>query len=107
MGGEVVDAALDLFEQVGDVFVIKGQGAAQQRVQDDATAPHVYLGAGVQLPRDDLWEHRVLRIFSLRTDSNDPGMEQPKQWVSSWNAESGLFPNVCEQGAGCGLPVLL
>jgi len=29
MAGQVVDASLDLLEQVGDVFVIKGQAAAE------------------------------------------------------------------------------
>lgn len=41
---------LDLPEQVGDVLVIKGQGAAQQRIQDDAAAPHIHLWPTVQLP---------------------------------------------------------
>ena len=40
---------LDLLEEVWDVLVVEGQGAAQQRVQDDATAPDVHLRASVQL----------------------------------------------------------
>jgi hypothetical protein len=36
------------------VLVVKGQGAAEQRVQDDAAGPDVDLWAGVQLARDDL-----------------------------------------------------
>jgi len=47
--GQVVDAPLDFFEQVGDVFVVKRQGAAQQGVQYDPAAPHVHLRPGVQL----------------------------------------------------------
>lgn len=40
-------AHLDLPEQIGDVFIIKGQGAAQQRIQDDPAAPHINLWATV------------------------------------------------------------
>jgi hypothetical protein len=47
-------AHLDLAEQVGDVLVVKGQATAQERIQDDPAAPHVHLGARVQLPRDHL-----------------------------------------------------
>jgi hypothetical protein len=54
VAGQVVDASLYLLEQVGDVLVVKGQRAAQQRVQDDAAGPHVHLGPGVQLAADDL-----------------------------------------------------
>lgn len=36
---------LDLFEQVGYVFVVKGQGPAEEGVEDDAARPHVDLGA--------------------------------------------------------------
>lgn len=39
VAGQVVNAALDLFEQVGNVLVVEGQAAAQQRVQDDAARP--------------------------------------------------------------------
>mgnify|MGYP001811132557 CR=1 FL=1 len=52
--GQVVDAALDLLEKVWDVLVVKGQAAAEQRVQDHAARPHVDLGARVQLAADDL-----------------------------------------------------
>lgn len=51
---QVVDSPLDLFEQVWDVFVIKGQAATQQGVQDDSTAPHINLRPGIQLAADDL-----------------------------------------------------
>lgn len=34
---------LDLLEQVGDVFVVEGQGATQQRIKDHPTGPHVHL----------------------------------------------------------------
>lgn len=51
---QVVDASLDLLEQVWYVLIIKGQAATQQRVQDDTTAPHVNLGASIQLATDHL-----------------------------------------------------
>ena len=51
---QVVDATLDLLEQVGDVLVIKGQAATQQSIQDDAAAPYIYFWAAIQLARDDL-----------------------------------------------------
>lgn len=54
VAGQVVDATLDLLEQVGDVLVIKGQTATQQSIQDDAAAPYIYFWAAIQLARDDL-----------------------------------------------------
>jgi hypothetical protein len=54
VAGQVVDAPLDLLEQVWDVLVIKGQAATQQRIQDHATAPHIYLRASIQLATDHL-----------------------------------------------------
>ena len=51
---QVVDATLDLLEQVGDVLVIKGQTATQQSIQDDAAAPYIYFWASIQPARDDL-----------------------------------------------------
>lgn len=50
---------LDLFEEVGDVLVVKRQAATQQRIQDDTAAPHVHLWARIQLARDDL-QHRIV-----------------------------------------------
>ena len=49
---------LDLLEQVWDVLVVKGQRAAQQRVQDHAAGPHIHLGPRIQPPRDDLQRRR-------------------------------------------------
>jgi hypothetical protein len=43
VGRQVVDAPLYLFEQVGDVFVVEGQAAAEEGVEDHAAAPHVDL----------------------------------------------------------------
>lgn len=65
MARQVVDATLDLLEQVGDVLVIKGQTATQQGIQDDAAAPYIYFWATIQLARDDLqaWQ-TVLAILS-------------------------------------------
>lgn len=54
MARQVVDATLDLLEQVGDVLIIKRETATQQGVQDDATAPYIYFWATIQLARDDL-----------------------------------------------------
>ena len=47
-GSEIKRGAvtLDLLEEVGNVLVVKGEGAAQQRIEDDAAAPHVHLGVG-------------------------------------------------------------
>lgn len=49
VAGQVVDPPLDLLEQVGDVFIIKGQTPTQQGVQDYATAPDVDLWTSIQL----------------------------------------------------------
>lgn len=54
VAGQVVDAPLDLFEQVGDVFIIKWQAATQQCIQDDTTAPHINLRTRIQLATDHL-----------------------------------------------------
>mmetsp|Transcript_19642 Transcript_19642/g.63034 ORF Transcript_19642/g.63034 Transcript_19642/m.63034 type:complete len:223 (+) Transcript_19642:995-1663(+) len=54
VSGESEDAALDLLEEVWDVLVVEGQGAAQQGVQDDAARPDVHLRPRVELARDDL-----------------------------------------------------
>ena len=51
---ERVDAALDLFKQVGNVLVVKGEASAEERVEDDPARPDVDLGAGVEAPGDDL-----------------------------------------------------
>ena len=45
---------LDLPEQRRHVLVVEGEGAAQERVEDDAARPDVHLRPGVQLARDDL-----------------------------------------------------
>ena len=54
MAWQVVDAPLDFLEQVWNVLVIKGQAAAQQRIQDDAAAPDINLRPSIQLATDDL-----------------------------------------------------
>lgn len=54
MTRQVVNAALDLLEQVGDVLIVKGEAATQQGIQDDAAAPHIHFCAAIQLARDDL-----------------------------------------------------
>lgn len=54
VAGQVVDAPLDLLEQVWDVFVIKGQAATQQCIQDDTTAPHINLRTSIQLATNHL-----------------------------------------------------
>ncbi len=54
VAGQVVDPPFDLFEEVGDVLVVKGEAATQERVQDHSARPDVHLGACVQLARDDL-----------------------------------------------------
>lgn len=54
MARQVVDASLDLLEQVWYVFIIKGQAATQQSVQYHTTAPHVNLRASIQLATDHL-----------------------------------------------------
>ncbi len=59
---QVVYPALDLFEQVGDVLVVKRQAAAEQRVQDDAAGPDVHLWAGVELAADDLGALRLAAV---------------------------------------------
>lgn len=46
---QVVDASLDLLEQVGYVLIIKRQAATKQRVQDDTAAPHVNFRTSIQL----------------------------------------------------------
>jgi ribosomal 50S subunit-associated protein YjgA (DUF615 family) len=61
VAGQVVDASLDLLEQVRDVFIVKGEAATQQRIQDNTTAPHVNLRASVQLAADHLQQQRVTR----------------------------------------------
>ena len=58
VGGELVDAALDLFEQVGDVLVVEGQAAAQQGEQDDPAGPDIHFWARIQTPADDLCVQR-------------------------------------------------
>lgn len=54
MTRQIIDATLDLLEQVGDVLIIKGQTATEQGIQDDTAAPYIYFWASVQLTRNDL-----------------------------------------------------
>eukprot|EP00982_Pelagococcus_subviridis_P010068 30965-Pelagococcus_subviridis.AAC.8 len=49
MRRKVINAPLDLLEQVRYRLVVERQRPAQERVQDDAAGPHVHLGAAVQL----------------------------------------------------------
>ena len=51
--------AFDLLEQIWNGLVIEGKAAAEQRIQDDPTAPHIHLWAGVQLPRYDLSQSKM------------------------------------------------
>lgn len=68
MARQVVDATLDLLEQVGDVLVIKRETAAQQGIQDDAAAPYIYFRAAIQLTRDDL---RVRQTVLTTIDTSE------------------------------------
>eukprot|EP00951_Prasinocladus_malaysianus_P004987 scaffold35423_cov35-Prasinocladus_malaysianus.AAC.4 len=43
VGWQVEDAPLDLLEQIGDVLVVKGKAAAQERVQNHTAAPDINL----------------------------------------------------------------
>jgi hypothetical protein len=43
VGGEVIDPAVDLLKELGDVLVVKGQAAAEHDVKDDAARPDVDL----------------------------------------------------------------
>mmetsp|Transcript_3398 Transcript_3398/g.7606 ORF Transcript_3398/g.7606 Transcript_3398/m.7606 type:complete len:221 (+) Transcript_3398:187-849(+) len=61
VAGQCEDAALDLLEEVGNVLVVKGERAAQQRIENHAAAPHVHLGSGVELARDDFGRRVVGR----------------------------------------------
>ena len=47
-------STFDLLEEVGDVLVVEGQAAAEQRVENDAAAPHVDLRPRVKPPADHL-----------------------------------------------------
>ena len=49
MGGDLEVATLYLAEEMGDTGVVKGEGPAQQGIQNDSTGPHVYLRTSVQL----------------------------------------------------------
>ena len=53
-------ARLDLPEESCHVLVVKGQRAAEERVEDNSAGPDVHLGARVQLAGDDL-RRRVVR----------------------------------------------
>lgn len=66
-------ASLDLLEQLLEVVVVERQRADEQRIQDDATRPHVGLAPVVLLATDDLWagvvwraaarlQHRAVRL---------------------------------------------
>mmetsp|Transcript_38973 Transcript_38973/g.85673 ORF Transcript_38973/g.85673 Transcript_38973/m.85673 type:complete len:289 (+) Transcript_38973:294-1160(+) len=61
VAGQREDAALDLLEEVGDVLVVKGERAAEQRVEDHATRPDVNLGARVELAGNHLGRRVVGR----------------------------------------------
>ena len=50
---DVENPSSDLLEQRGDVLIVKGQRATQQRVQDHPTAPDVDLWACVQSSQRD------------------------------------------------------
>ena len=54
MAGQIIDATLDLLEQVWDILIIKRETATQQSIQDDATAPYIYFRAAIQLTRNYL-----------------------------------------------------
>ncbi len=47
MTRQVVNATLDLLEQVGNVLIIKGQTATQECIEDNATAPYIYFRATI------------------------------------------------------------
>ena len=49
-----LESTLDFAKQRGDVLVIEGQAAAQKGVENDATGPHIHLGAGVHPAGDHL-----------------------------------------------------
>ena len=51
MAWQIVNPSLDLLEQVGDIFIVKGQRTAQEGIKDNAAAPHIDLRTSVQLPR--------------------------------------------------------
>mmetsp|Transcript_43452 Transcript_43452/g.87601 ORF Transcript_43452/g.87601 Transcript_43452/m.87601 type:complete len:420 (-) Transcript_43452:534-1793(-) len=74
--GEV--PVLDLAEEVRHVLVIKGERAAQERIQDDATGPDVHLGPHICLPRDNLWRcvvgraARRLQVFTVSHHVGQP-----------------------------------
>ena len=85
VAGQVVDATLDLLEQVGDVLVIKGQTATQQSIQDDAAAPYIYFWAAIQLARDDLkaqqtgnhcCDSKMMQMISSTVYYVVPGVQQ-------------------------------
>lgn len=46
--GDVKHTSPDLLEEGGDVLVVERQSAAEKGVEDNAAAPDVHLGAGVQ-----------------------------------------------------------
>ena len=91
VAGQVVDATLDLLEQVGDVLVIKGQTATQQSIQDDAAAPYIYFWAAIQLARDDLkaqqtgncCDSKMMQMHSSTVYYVVPGVNRKTTAVSS------------------------
>ena len=58
---QVVDATLDLVEQIGHICIIKWQASAQHGIQNDTTAPDISLWTARQLAKDDLYSHRIMR----------------------------------------------
>ena len=69
---DVEDAPSDLLKQRGDVFVIKGQSATQQGVQDHPTAPDVHFWACIEPDRlirsfDTLQKDQVNNCHSYRS----------------------------------------
>mmetsp|Transcript_48676 Transcript_48676/g.122474 ORF Transcript_48676/g.122474 Transcript_48676/m.122474 type:complete len:390 (+) Transcript_48676:324-1493(+) len=48
------NATSNLLEEVGNVIIVEWEAATQEGVQNDTAAPHINLGAGIQLAGDDL-----------------------------------------------------
>ncbi len=38
----------NLFEEDGNILIVKGEFACQHDVQDDPTAPYIHLGSSIQ-----------------------------------------------------------
>src|SRR5690606_35933694 len=51
----------NLLEKRGDGFLVKGQFATQEGIENDTTRPDINLWSGIQFPSDHLWSSIIRR----------------------------------------------